>query len=186
MEDNKIIQLYWDRNPDAIPATSEKYNSYCTAIAQNILESREDAEECVNDTYLQAWNSMPPHRPRILPSFLGKITRNLSFNRYKYNHASKRGGGEIPAVLHELSELVSGRSNVEEEIDRQELLRAINAFLESLPKSKRNLFICRYWYANSISELAGKFHMTENNVSVSLNRLRLKLRDYLTKGGFEL
>ena len=101
MDDAKIVQLYWDRNEQAIPATADKYGRYCTSIAKNILGNNEDAEECVNDTYLNAWNSMPPHRPSILSTFLGKIVRNLSFNRYKHNTADKRGGGELPVVLEE-------------------------------------------------------------------------------------
>ena len=111
MDDAQIVQLYWDRNEQAIHATSDKYGNYCTSIAKNILGNQEDAEECVNDTYLNAWNAMPPHRPSILSAFLGKITRNLSFNRYKHNTADKRGGGEIPAVLEELSDLVSGKDD---------------------------------------------------------------------------
>ena len=109
MDDANIVQLYWDRNEQAIPATADKYESYCTSIAKNILGNHEDTEECVNDTYLNAWNSMPPHRPSILSTFLGKIVRNLSFNRYKHNTADKRGGGELPVVLEELSDLVSGK-----------------------------------------------------------------------------
>ena len=101
MDDANIVQLYWDRNEQAIPATADKYGSYCTSIAKNILGNNEDAEECVNDTYLNAWNSMPPHRPSILSTFLGKIVRNLSFNRYKHNNADKRGGGELPVVLED-------------------------------------------------------------------------------------
>ena len=96
MDEAQIVQLYWDRDEQAIPATSEKYGNYCTSIAMNILGNQEDAEECVNDTYLNAWNAMPPHRPGILPTFLGKITRNLSFNRYQHNTADNRGGGEMP------------------------------------------------------------------------------------------
>ena len=107
MDDAAIVRLYWDRNEQAIPATAEKYGSYCTAIARNILGSPEDAEECVNDAYMQAWNAMPPHRPSILSAFLGKIVRNLSLNRYRRNMADKRGGGEAPAVLEEIGELVS-------------------------------------------------------------------------------
>ena len=106
MEDSQIIKLYWDRDQAAIPATSQKYGNYCLSIARNILGNSQDAEECVNDTFLNAWNSMPPHRPNMLSTFLGKITRNLSFNRYKYNHAEKRGNGEIQCVLDELAECV--------------------------------------------------------------------------------
>ena len=186
MDDTKIVQLYWDRNEQAIPATAEKYGRYCASIAQNILGNKEDAEECVNDTYINAWNSMPPHKPSILSTFLGKITRNLSFNRYKYNTANKRGCGETVLVLDEIAELVSDTDNVEQEVLREELVKAIDAFLDVLPVDKRRIFVCRYWYFDSVSDIASRFGMTENNVSVTLNRLRLKLRSHLLKGGFEL
>ena len=107
MDDEKIVQLYWDRDERAISATAEKYGSYCAQIARNILGDREDADECVNDAYMSAWGSMPPHRPGVLSAFLGKIVRNLSLNRYRRNTAAKRGGGEAPAVLEEIGELVS-------------------------------------------------------------------------------
>ena len=186
MDDAKIVQLYWDRNEQAIPATVDKYGSYCTSIAKNILGDHEDAEECVKDTYLNAWNSMPPHRPSILSTFLGKIVRNLSFNRYKHNTADKRGGGELPVVLDELSDLVSGKDDVEQEIDRKELVNAIDAFLERLPTDKRSIFISRYWHTDSISEIAVWHGMSDGAVSMTLNRLRLKLHNYLLERGFEL
>lgn len=186
MEDSRIVQLYWDRSERAIPATSEKYGGYCTSIARNILGNREDAEECVNDTYLNAWNAMPPHRPAMLSTFLGKITRNLSFNRYKRNTAAKRGHGEAAVVLDELAELVSDADSVEQEVDRKELLRAIDAFLDELPAEKRGIFLCRYWYFDSVADIARRYGKTENNVSVTLNRLRQKLHRYLLERGFTL
>ena len=186
VDDSEIIQLYWDRNELAIPATSGKYGNYCTSIAKNILGNQEDAEECVNDTYMRAWNSMPPHRPNTLSTFLGKIVRRLSFNRYKHNTANKRGGGEVPVVLDEIAELVSDTGSVEQEVDRKELINAIDTFLSRLSIEKRNIFVCRYWYFDSISAIASRFGITENNVSVTLNRLRLKLHNYLLERGFEL
>ncbi len=186
MDDAKIVRLYWDRNEQAIPATADKYGNYCTSIAKNILGSLEDAEECVNDTYLNAWNSIPPNRPSILSAFLGKIVRNLSFNRYKRNTADKRGGGELPVVLEELSELVSGSDDVEQEIDRKEVVKAIDGFLGRLPPDKRSIFVSRYWYTDSISEIALRHGMTAGAVSMTLNRLRLKLHNYLLERGFEL
>lgn len=186
MDDAEIVQLYWDRNEQAIPATAGKYGRYCSSIAQNILGNREDTEECVNDTYLNAWNSMPPHRPNILSAFLGKITRNLSFNRYQHNTAGKRGGGETAVVLDELAELVAAPGRVEQEIDRRELVNAIDLFLGSLSAGKRSIFVCRYWYFDRVSEIASRFGMTENNVSVTLRRLRRKLHDHLLERGFEL
>ena len=186
MDDAKIVQLYWDRNEQAILATADKYGNYCASIAKNILGNHEDAEESVNDTYLNAWNSMPPHRPSILSTFLGKIVRNLSIKRYKHNTADKRGGGQATVVLDEIAEFVSDADSVEQEIDRKELVTAIDSFLDRLPTDKRNIFICRYWYFDSISDIANRFRMTENNVSVTLNRLRLKLHNYLLERGFEL
>lgn len=186
MNDKDIVRLYFNRDQRALSATAKKYGSYCTAIARNILESREDAEECVNDTYLSAWDAIPPTRPEILSAFLGRITRNLAFNRYKHNRAAKRGSGETAAVLEELAECVSGLEDVEQEIDRRELIAAINSFLDALSPQKRNLFICRYWYSDSVANIAKRHGMTESNVSVTLNRVRSKLKEYLTERGYAL
>lgn len=186
MEDEKIVQLYWDRDEQAIPETSGKYGNYCMSIARNILGSAEDAEEYVNDTYLHAWNAMPPHRPGMLSTFLGKLARNLSLNRYQHNTAEKRGGGQSAAVLDELGELVSGGDEPEQACDRRELIEAINAFLDALPRDKRRIFVCRYWYFDSVSEIAARFGITENRVSVTLSRLRRKMHDYLSERGFML
>lgn len=185
MEDHQIVQLYWDRNQEAISATSEKYGAYCTSIARNILANQADTEECVNDTYLNAWNSMPPHRPNLLSAFLGKITRNLAFNRYRHNTAAKRGSGEFHVVLEELKDCVSSAESTEQVFDRQELLAAINAFLATLPKEKRRIFLCRYWYADRTSDIAVRFGLKEGAVSMTLNRMRMKLRQYLSERGFE-
>lgn len=186
MEDTRIVQLYWIRDQKAISETATKYGNYCTSIAKNILGNNEDAEECVNDTYMNAWNSMPPHRPNMLSTFLGKITRNLSFNKYKHNNAGKRSGNEISAVLDELSECVSGKDDVEQKIEYNELVKGIDSFLDTLSPKKRSIFICRYWYTDSISEIAKQFHMRENTVSMTLHRIRLKLKNYLIERGYEL
>lgn len=186
MGDNDIIQLYWDRDDKAIKLTSEKYGHYCKAIAKNILGSEEDAEECINDTYLKAWNSMPMFWPKQLATFLGKITRNLSFNRYKHNHAEKRGGSEITLVLDELAECVSGTEDVENAVDCKELISNINLFIQKLSPEKRNIFVRRYWYADSVSEIAKAYGMMPANVSKILERTRKQLKTYLTERGFEL
>lgn len=186
MDDNGIIRLYWDRDHHAISATSEKYGHYCKAIARNILNSEEDAEECVNDTYLNAWNSMPPHWPEHLATFLGKITRNLSFNKYRHNHAEKRGGGEITLILDELTDCVSGAGNAEQIMERQELVKAVNTFVRSLPSEKRAILIRRYWYADPISAIAKDHHMPQGTVSKTLERTRKQLKTYLTERGFDL
>lgn len=186
MDDEAIIQLYWDRDEQAIPATADKYGHYCTSIARNILGSCEDAEECVLDTYLHTWNAIPPNKPQILSAFLGKIVRNLSFNRYKRNTADKRGGGELPAVLDELSEVVSGKNHVEQELERRELVKALNAFLDTLSPEKRSIFLSRYWYADSVSAIAKRHGMRDGAVSMTLSRLRRKLHSYLSERGFAL
>lgn len=186
MDDNSIIRLYWDRNDQAISETSKKYGRYCRTIAKNILNSEEDAEECVNDTYLNAWNSMPKYWPEQLSTFLGKITRNLSFNKYKHNHAKKRGGGEIELILDELTDCVSDVDDVEQIIDRRELEKSINLFLRSLSAKKRNIFVCRYWHADSVSEIAKDYGMLQGTVLKTLERTRKQLKEYLTERGFEL
>lgn len=186
MDDNGIIQMYWDRDERAIRATSEKYGYYCKVIARNILDNEEDAEECVNDTYLNAWNSMPTQWPEQLSTFLGKITRNLSFNKYKRNHAKKRGGGEITLVLDELTDCVSDIETVEQTIDRQELIKAISSFVKSIPIEKRNIFVRRYWYADSISDIASDYGVLQGTVSKTLERTRKQLKVYLAERGFEL
>ena len=186
MEDERILQLYFDRDEEAIPATAKKYGSYCTAIAKNILCNTEDAEECVNDTYFKTWTAIPPHRPRVLSAFLGKITRNLAFNRYKSRRADKRGGGELPLVLEELAEWVSGCESVEEALDYKALVEDINEFLSALPMKKRNIFVCRYFYTDSIEVIAREQGLSYAGVSMVLSRLRRNLHNYLTKRGYDL
>lgn len=186
MEDSKIIQLYWNRDESAIPATSEKYGVYCTSIARNILKNEEDTEECVNDTYFNAWNSIPPQRPSVLSAFLGRITRNLSFNRYKLLHTQKRGGGELPLVLEELTEVVSGKESVEQELERKELLAEINSFLAGIPKEKRQMFVRRYWYAEPVNEIAKRFGISESSATMTLKRVREQLKEKLVEKGYRL
>lgn len=186
MEDKKIVELYWQRDEKAIAETSAKYGRYLTAISLNILGAFEDAEECVSDTYIRAWNAMPPNRPKILQAFLGKITRNISFNRYKLCRTEKRGGGEISAVLHELEECVSDSKYVESELERREMARAIDDFLDSLSEKKRDIFVLRYWYSESVSKIAKRFNMKETAVSMTLSRIRAQLRSFLLERGFEI
>ena len=186
MEDKEIIKLYLDRNEKAIAATSEKYGSYCKTISVNILKNDEDAEECVNDTYMKTWNAIPPQIPVIFSAFLGKIVRNISFNKYRHNNSQKRGGSEMPLILDELGEIVSGKESVEDEIDKKELLRDINGFLNSISEYKRGIFIRRYWYSDKVSDIAQRYGRSENSVSVELNRIRKKLSDHLLKRGYEL
>ena len=186
MDDEGIIALYWARSEAAIAETDNRYGAYCHRISFDILHSREDAEECVSDTYLQAWNAMPPHRPAVLPAFLGRITRNLALNRLRSATAQKRGGGEAETVFEELQHIVSGRDTPEVGLDRQELVAAINDFLAALPETKRRIFVCRYWYFESVSDIAARFAISENRVSVTLHRLRTQLRRCLSERGFML
>lgn len=186
IEDNDIIQLFFDRDENAIKETSIKYGNYCRSIAKNILKNCEDAEECVNDTYLKAWNVIPPSRPTMLKAFLGKITRNISFNVYKKMSADKRGNGQIPIILDELAECISGGTTPYQEIECKELLKTINSFLEELPQEKRVMFVRRYWHSDSIADIAKRCRVSENSVSVNLNRLRKRLNNYLVERGFEL
>ena len=186
MKDQDIVHLYWIRDERAIAETAVKYGTYCHSIAVKIVASHEDAEECVNDTYLQTWNSIPPHKPNLLSVYLGKIVRNLSFNKYKAMHAAKRGGYEIALILDELCEIVSDRESVEDQVIRQEMIRDINAFLHRLSEEKQYMFIRRYWYSDSIIEIAKQCGKTENAVSAELGRIRKKLRSDLTERGYDL
>ena len=186
MEDAKIVQLYWDRDPDAIVHTADKYGAYCRAVAVNILGSHEDAEECVNDTYMSAWRAMPPHRPAILSTFLGKLTRNLAFNRYKQLRADKRGGSRIPMVLDELAECVPSPGCVEQAMEYQELVQAVDVFLDTLSVEKRVMFVRRYWYNDSLAEIAARVGKKEKTVSKALERIRAQLRQYLEERGYRV
>ena len=186
MEDKDIVQMYWDRNEQAIAETSAKYGRYCTAIAMNILNNLENAEECVNDTYLNAWNSIPPHKPGMLSAFLGKIVRNLSLNKYKHIHTAKRGGNELPLILDELGDIVSDEEEVIDIVIRNELIKTINDFIAALSEEKQYMFFRRYWYSDSIKAIAAVCGRTENYISVELGRIRKKLREYLTERGYDL
>ena len=184
MDDNMIVDLYFQRSEKAITETAAKYGNYCYSIAFNILNNNEDAEESVNDTYNDAWNSIPPHRPSILATFLGKITRRISIDRWRKRNAEKRGGGEIPLVLDELQDCIANVTSVEEEYEKQHLSDVINAFVKSLPETEQKVFLCRYWYVDSISSISKQFGFTESKVKSMLFRTREKLRLVLIKEGF--
>ncbi|MBR2284079.1 MAG: sigma-70 family RNA polymerase sigma factor [Ruminococcus sp.] len=186
MDDNDIIRLYWDRDERAVAETSAKYGRFCMNIAMNILADHEDSEECVNDTYLKAWQAIPPQKPAFFQAFLGRITRNLSLNRYNSRHTAKRGGSEIPLILDELCEIVSDKEGTEDRVLRKELVNTIDRFISALPDEKRYIFIRRYWYSDSISAIADRLKRTENSVSVELFRIRKKLRAYLTERGYDI
>ena len=182
MEDRAIVDLYWSRDPEAIRRTNEKYGGYCRTVARNILPDRRDAEECVNDTWLRAWNAMPPQRPNVLSPFLGKITRNLAFNRWRADRAEKRGGGELPLVLEELAECASS-SNTLQAVEAAELETVVNRFLHALPERECNVFLRRYWFSEPMADIAGRYGMREATVRTSLFRSREKLRRHLEREG---
>lgn len=186
VNDGEIVQLLFDRDETGLKAASEKYRSYCMKIAENITGSREDAEECVNDAFLKAWELIPPNRPELLSTFLGKLTRNIAINKRKWLLAEKRGKGEAALAFEELSEAITGRDDVARDLDRRELSREINEFLGSLPEYKRNIFICRYWYCDSVKKIAAECGMSRTAVSVTLHRLRDKLRTFLRKRGYDI
>ena len=183
MDDTQIVELYWARKETAIEETAAKYVSYCRSIAGNILQNQDDAEECVNDTWLGAWNSMPPHRPSVLSTFLGKLTRRISIDKWRHVNAKKRGDGQLPLILSELEDCISDGKSIEEETERKLLAEVIAAFVKSLPETEQKVFLCRYWYMDSVGAIASRFRFSESKVKSMLSRTREKLRVRLEKEG---
>jgi RNA polymerase sigma-70 factor (ECF subfamily) len=186
MTDTEIIDLYWDREQSAITESAKKYGGYCNSIAYGILSNNEDSEECVSSTWYRAWNAIPPGRPNILSLFFGKITRRLAFDKYKMNNAGKRGGTEMPLILDELDECAPSKECVEQAVSENELEHLIDSFLHNLPDRECNIFLLRYWFGKSLSEIAARLSMKENNIKASLFRSRQKLRYYLEKEGVSI
>lgn len=184
MEDKDIIALYWTRSEEAIRATAVKYGAYCGAIIRRVLGDGRDVEECLSDTWLGAWDAMPPQRPRSLPPFLGRIARNTALDRYSYNTARRRHG-DFEAVLEELAECVSG-SPVEEDFDLRRLGEAISAYLDTASPAARRVFLRRYWHCESVAEIAAGTGLTQTNVRSLLHRTRKNLREYLIREGYDL
>ena len=181
MDDRRIIELYWERSEDAISQTEQKYGRFCRSIAYNILHNDEDSEECVSDTYLKAWDEMPPKRPEKLSAFLGRITRNISLHRYDHRTAQKRGGSEVTLALDELGECISSKESVENTIDDLELAALLNRFLAALAPQNRIIFVRRYWYLYSIKEISAQLGVSESKIKTSLFRTRNALRTLLEK-----
>lgn len=179
MEDHDIIALYFERNEQAIGETSRKYGGYCGSIAMNILSSAEDTEECLNDTWLRTWNSIPPSRPNVFRVFLGKITRNLALDKYKARNAEKRAGGEFAMSLDELNECVG----TEDDRDTSVIGESISRFLRGQPRETRSVFVCRYFYCDSIADIARRFGISEGKVKTLLFRTRAKLKIHLEGEG---
>ena len=184
MEDKDIIALYWARSEEAIRRTAEKYGAYCSRIIRRVLGDGRDAEECLSDTWLGAWNAMPPQKPARLPPFLGRIARNTALDRYDYNSAQRRDGG-FEAVLEELAECVGGQP-MEEDFNLRRLGEAISAYLDAVSPECRRVFLRRYWYCDTIQEIAAGCGFTQGKVKSLLHRARKGLRAYLIEEGYDL
>lgn len=186
MDDKAIVELYWERNEQAIDATAEKYGSYCNAIALRILGNVSDAEECVNDTYQAAWTSIPPNRPAILSTYLGKITRRICLKILRSRETQKRGCGELALSLEELHECIPGNFDVADTVGFKELVATINRFLSQLSVSERRVFVLRYWHTYPIDTICERLGYSKSKVESMLHRTRSKLRKQLVKEGYFL
>ena len=186
MKDELIVDLYWDRNEDAIRQTQRKYGSYLSKVAYNILSDFEDSKECVNDTYLAAWNSMPANRPRILSTYLGKIARQISIDVFRKRNTMKRYASEYALSLEELGDSFSAGTTPEQELDAKMLDEAINRFLRTLPEETRNVFLGRYYFFDSLKDVAAYCGMTESKAKSMLYRTRQSLKAYLAEEGFDV
>jgi len=185
MEDREIVELFFKRSEKAIEESDKKYGRHCLCIANRILNNEEDAKEIVNDTYLKAWNTIPPNKPSSLYSYLGMLARQLSLNKYKEKTRKKRGGYTVDIAIYELENHLASES-VTDNLDKRYLGSVLNRFLEGLPKKSRMIFIRRYWYMDSISEISRTFAMSEASVKITLFRLRQNLKKYLKKEGIDV
>lgn len=183
MDDSQIVDLYWKRQGNAVSQTKEKYGRYLFSIANHILQQYEDSEECVNDTLFGAWNSIPPHRPTVLSTYLGKITRRLALKKHREKTAQKRGGMEADLSLEELADCIPAGQTIDGQLDDRELTQILNRFLSELPVQQRKAFVCRYWYCESIAEISQRFSWSESKTKMLLLRTREKLRQCLKKEG---
>lgn len=186
MEDCKIIELYWQRQETAIEETRVKYGSYLNAISMNIVKNLEDAEECVNDTYLNTWNSIPPNRPNVLKAYLGAIVRNLSLDCYKKRFTNRRAANQFTVLLSELEECLPAASSVEKTLEDKEIAAQISAFLRTLSTDKQLIFIRRYYYCEDIKEISARFGFSRSKIKSALFDTRNKLRTHLEKEGIYL
>lgn len=185
MDDNKILELYEERNEKAIEQTASKYGKYCMKISFNILSDLSDSEENVNDTYMQAWNSIPPNRPQSLMAYLGKLARNSALNKLKAQNTLKRTAQSTSLSLDELSLCTPSSVHIENETEMAQLSQCISDFLKSQKEDMRNVFVCRYFYCYSIEDIAEKFAFSQSKVKSILLRVRGKLRAHLEKEGYD-
>lgn len=186
MNDNEIIELFFARDPQAIQVAKDTYSGYCAYIAGNLLQNRMDQEECLNDTWLRAWNAIPPSRPQQLGPFLGKITRNLALNRIRREQAQKRGGGAVQVAVDELNECIPSVGDAFEALEEKRLTQLLNTFLAGLSQEKRVAFVLRYYYGTSILNIAGQLQCSESRVKSMLHRTRKQLRAYLEQEEIDL
>lgn len=185
MEDSQIIDLYFLRSEQAIAETKAKYSRLLMHIAMNILGNPADAEECENDTYMSAWNAIPPTRPNVFSAFLSRINRNLALNRYEYNRAKKRDQG-MELVLSELEECIADKKSVEQSVEEGVLVEIIEEFLDGLKQEQRIIFVRRYWYSDPVKEIAGRMRISESKVKTTLFRTRNALSEYLGERGITI
>lgn len=183
MEDEKIIGLFFERDETAIKEAKDKYDHYCFSISRSVLKDRQDCEEVLNDTWLALWNAIPPHHPENLSTFIGKICRRVSLNRWRSLSAEKRGGGEATLSFDELEECIADERSFRDQLQENVLTETINEFLADLKESDRKVFVCRYWYFDSIEEISKRFRFTQSKTKMILKRTRDKLKDYLIKEG---
>lgn len=181
MDDTGIIDLYWARDERALTETERKYGPYCRSISYHIVKNKQDAEECVNDTWVRAWNAIPPQRPFALGAFLAKIVRNVSLSHYRKAHTQRRGGGQMPLILEEIGDMTA--DGPERLLEAAELSRHLDRFLRQLPQKDCCVFMRRYWYMDSLEDIARRYHMALGSVKSSLFRTRKKLREYLEQEG---
>lgn len=184
MNDEQILDLYFARDEQAVAETDRKYGGYCFSLANSILHNDQDAEEAVSDTYLKAWNTIPPKRPGIFKMFLAKITRNLAFSRWRGRNAEKRGGGEMELVLEELEDCIAASGGVEDGLNAKELASAIRSFLNTLPAREQDIFLRRYFFVEESGVIAQRYGMKSATVLRTLSRTREKLKKYLTQEGY--
>ena len=184
MNDQQIVQLFFQRNEHAIAETRKQYGAYCLSIVRHLLYDPQDAEEALQDTWLAAWNSIPPHQPVLLRTYLGKIARRTALKKVREKHALKRGGGELPLVLDELLECLTDEHSIEKVLDAKELKQSVERFLTQLNQTERRVFLCRYWYLDSIESIAERFGFSQSKVKSMLQRLRKRLCDRLVKEGY--
>lgn len=185
MEDEQIVRLFWDRSERAIAETEQKYGAYCRMIAMNILENRDDSEECLDDALWKLWNLIPPNRPKCFRAFLGAVARSCALSKYRSVHAKKRGGGTVEVALSELEDCLAGES-IERILQRRRLSELLNGFLGDLPQETRMIFVKRYWYLASVKTIADDMGCTEGKIKMSLHRTRKQLRQYLEQEGISV